>query len=342
MKKIYLLISAALLSAGAYAQTLNQGNHAMVVGNSYATKQCDSTGVTPGGNGTGQTWNFSTVTIHNSTLKNYNAVTVASTGSAAAYPAAGVAVSAGANQNSFYSSNTTDYKYYGGDIMVGTNAVVLNYSSPLAAARYPMAITNATTSAISGSISAFSNNGTFTGNATVTATGTGTLNLPSMTFPSVIKVVSVQTISFTIILPGTLSMVTTDYYSPAGSKAPMFSIESSTLTSALGNSIQTFAKINSNYLVLGVKEQQDQIALGFEVFPNPASDVVNVSYNNPSNEAVSYEVINTNGQLVKSEKVNSSNGFNKQAISLNGLSSGMYFVRLIVGEKSAVQKINVQ
>ncbi|HRD39546.1 MAG TPA: hypothetical protein PLC65_13010, partial [Bacteroidia bacterium] len=86
---------------------------------------------------------------------------VASTGSAAAYPAAGVAVSAGANQNSFYSSNTTDYKYYGGDIMVGTNAVVLNYSSPLAAARYPMAITNATTSAISGSISAFSNNGTF-------------------------------------------------------------------------------------------------------------------------------------------------------------------------------------
>lgn len=342
MKKIYFVLAAAMLSVGAFAQTLTQANHAMSLGNMFSTKQCDSTGVTPGGNGPSQTWNYSTITIHNSTVKNFTAVTVASTGSASAYPSAAIAVSSGANGNSFYSSNATDYKYWGGDIVAGAIMAVLNYSSAASYARYPMSLTGSTVTAIGGTISASSNVGSFTGNCTVTATGSGALNLPGMTFPNVLKVTTAQVINFNLILPGVLTQITYDYYSPSGSKAPLFTINSSTMSSGLGTSTQSNVAINSNYMLLGVKEQQDAATVNFEAFPNPASENINISFNNPSNESVSYEMINSLGQLVKSENIQAVNGNNKSQISLNGLESGLYFVVLKVGEKAAVQKITVR
>ena len=343
MKKIYLLISASLLSAGAYAQTLTQANNLMVIGNTYSTKQCDSTGISAGGNGPGQTWNYSTISIHNSTVKNYTAVTVASTGSAAAYPASSVAVSGGAGNNSFYTSNTTDYKYYGGNLNVGGVAAVIGFSSPMAQARYPMSLTNATTSATSGTLIVLGNNGTFTGNHTVTATGTGALQLPgSITYPNTLKVITAQVINFSSIVTGTITAVYYDYFSPANSKAPLFSIQTSSIVSLLGSTTQTYVTINSNYMTLAVKEQQDKEVLGFEVYPNPASDNLNITFNNPSNEVTSYQIVNSLGQLVKSEEINSVSGINKQQISLKNLESGMYFVTITVGDKTAYQKINIQ
>lgn len=341
MKKIYLLIAATAISAGAFAQTLSQANHAMAVGNTYSTKQCDSTGITPGGTGASQVWNYGALSIHNAIVKNYTAVTVASTGSAAAYPSAGVAVSSGANANSFYSSNATDYKYWGGDVNVGGIGVVLNFSTAASYARYPMSLSTTTNNAISGSITTPLGNGTFAGNCTVTASGSGTLNLPGRSFSNVLKVTTTQTLSFTVILPGTLVQITNDYYSPAISKAPLFTITNSTLMTTSA-SIQSYVYVESNYMVLGVKEQQDAATVSFEVFPNPASENVNISFNNPANETVSYEMINSLGQLVKSEKIEAVNGNNKSKISLNGLESGLYFVVLKVGDKAAVQKITVK
>lgn len=342
MKKIYLLISAALISAGSYAQTLTQANNAFALGNTFSTKQCDSTGITAGGNGAAQTWNYSTIAIHNSTIKNYTTITVASSGSAAAYPSSSVAVSGGPGAISFYSSNTTDNKYWGGNINVGGVAAIFGYSSPAAYARYPMSLTNSTLSATAGTLLVLGNNGTFTGNCTVTATGSGALQLPSITFPNVLKMTTAQIINFSSIVTGTITAVYYDYFSPANSKAPLFSIQTSSIVSLLGSTTQTYVVINSNYIALGVKEQNDKEVLGLEIYPNPTSENVNITFNNPSNETASYEIINSIGQLVKSEKINSVSGVNKQQISLKNLESGMYFVAITVGDKTAYQKINIQ
>ena len=110
----------------------------------------------------------------------------------------------------------------------------------------------------------------------------------------------------------------------------------------LGSTTQTYVTINSNYLTLAVKEQQDKEVLGFEVYPNPASENLNITFNNPSNELTSYQIINSLGQLVKSEEINAVSGINKQQISLKNLESGMYFVTITVGDKTAYQKINIQ
>lgn len=342
MKKIYLLITTALISATGFAQTLTQANNAMILGDTYSTKQCDSTGINPGGNGASQVYNFSTIAIHNSTIKNYTTVTVASTSSASAYPSASVAVSAGVGANSFYTSNTTDYKYWGGNLNVGGVSAVFGFSTPMAQARYPMSLTNSTVSATSGTLVVLGNNGTFTGNHTVTATGAGALQLPSSTFPNVLKVTTAQVINFVSIVNGVITAVYYDYYSPANSKAPLFSIQTSSITSLLGNTTQTYVTINSNYIALGVKEQADKEALSLEAFPNPTNDNVSITYNNPSNEAASFEIISASGQLVRSEKITSVSGINKQNINLADLQSGIYFVVLTVGDKTSYQKISKQ
>lgn len=343
MKKIYLALSTALLGFAVNAQTLTQANNSMLLGDTYSTKQCDSTGVNPGGNGASQVYNFSTVTIHNSTIKNYTAVTVASTGSASAYPSANIAVGAGANNNSFYTYSATECKYYGGNINVGGVQAVFGFSSPQVNMKYPTSLTTSTVSATAGTLIVLGNNGTFTGNSTVTATGSGTLQLPSsISYPNVLKVVTTQTLSFNSIVSGTIGAVFTDFYSPANSKAPLFSIQTSTINSALGNTTQIYSFINSNFITLSVKEQTDKEALAFEAYPNPTNDNVTITYKNTSNEAVSYDVINASGQLVKSEKISSVAGVNKQQISLSGLASGMYFLTLSVGDKTSYQKINIQ
>lgn len=340
MKKIYLVISAAILSAGAFAQTINQTNNAFVLGNTYSTKQCDSTGVTPGGNGAGQLYNYSTGAIHNSTIKNYTAVTVASTSSLSTYPSASIAVSGGANNNSFYTYSATECKYWGGNINVGGVQAVFGFSSPQVNMKYPTSLTTSTTSATAGTLIVLGNNGTFTGNTTVTATGSGTLQLPSsISYPNVLKVVTTQTLSFSSIVSGTIGAVFTDFYSPANSKAPLYSIQTSTINSPLGNTTQIYAYINSNYITLGIKEKEDAAALSLTAFPNPANSNITISYTNPTNEAASYQIINASGQLVKSENIKSVAGVNQHTISLDNMNSGFYFVVLTVGDKTSYQKI---
>ena len=343
MKKIYLLISAAIISAGAYAQTINQSNNAFIIGNTYSTKQCDSTAISVGGNGAGQTYNYSSIVIHNSVVKNYTAVTVASTGSASAYPSASVSLKAGATDNSFYSYTANEAKYWGGNLNVGGVQATIGFSNPQVNMKYPTTLSTSTISSTSGTLVVLGNNGTFTGSATITATGSGVLQLPSgVNFPNALKVVSTQTISFSSIVTGSINAIYYDYYSPANSKAPLFSIQTSSISSMLGNTTQTYVTINSNYVALGVKEQEDAAALSLTAFPNPANDNITISYNNPSNEAASYEVISMTGQLVKSEKLNSVSGVNTQTISLSSLESGFYFVVVSVGDKTAYKKITIQ
>ena len=114
MKKIYSIIAAAVCVSSLNAQTLTQANQAPIVSDSYQTVDCSTVGINPGGNGAGQTYNFSTLTVLTNTATN-TGVTVASTGSATTYPSASVSIQTG-TANAFYSSSATLLRYWGGDI----------------------------------------------------------------------------------------------------------------------------------------------------------------------------------------------------------------------------------
>ncbi len=343
MKKLYFTILSAIVAFNVgNAQSLTQANNAPVNGDAFGTKQCDSTAINPGASGAGAVWSFSTIVVH-PPVTSYTGASVASTGSTTSFPSAGVAVGAGAGKNSFYSSSATDLKYWGGDVTLGALGAVVVYTGTNSAsvAKYPMTLGTTTTTAVSGTLTVSGNNGTFNGTCTATADGTGTLKLPSgVTFNNVIRVMTVQNLNFNVIVSGTITQVKYDYYN-ALSKAPLFTIASSSIASIAGNSQQTVVTVASNYITLGVKSIT-AANVELSVFPNPADDKITVSFYNENADNASYEVVNALGQTVKTASLGNDKGIVRHDLNIEAIPAGVYFLKLTVGNNASIQKISVQ
>jgi len=342
MKKIYSLIAAALCVSSVNAQTLTQANHAPIVGDVFQTVDCSSVGITPGGIGTGQTWNYSTMTVLTTTIS-YNGVTTASTPSAANYPSSSVAVSSSTANNAYYSSTSTSLKYWGGDIKVGGQAVVMGYSSPAFYTTYPLSLGSTTNSAVSGTLNSIAGPGTFAGTNTVTGAGTGTLMLPGgYNFSNVLKVTTNTALSFTTGLGnGTYNQNKYDYYSSL-SKYPLLTISNETISSLAGTTTETVVTINNNFKTVGITEASSEVLSNVAVYPNPAKDNINLSFVNENAENASYQMVNVIGQTIRTQNIPSVKGETLYNVNLNGIESGIYFIKLSVGNKTSVTKITVQ
>ena len=62
------------------------------------------------------------------------------------------------------------------------------------------------------------------------------------------------------------------------------------------------------------------------VYPNPATDVLNIEVNASQNSEMNISVYNIMGQNVMSQNVNVTTGMNVRSISTSELNSGIYFV----------------
>lgn len=347
MKKIYLSLLLILISITySDAQSLTQANHAPVVGDSYSTRECSTVNVTPGSSGATSVWTFTDLSTTTVTT-NYFGVTVASTGSATSYPSADVAVQSSTSKSSFYSSSSSLLNYWGGNIVIGGFPLVLTFSTPAIQAKYPMSFGTTTTSAVGGSLSALSNNGTFSGTCSTTADATGTLVLPARTFTDVIRIENSYTLSFSvpsIFATGGVVRTVYEYYSPI-SKAPILTISQAAFSATVfGNpqsDSQTLVDVLNNYDVVGLKENNKEVT-DLKVFPNPASGNVNISLVNDLAEPVMIELINVLGQTVKKQEAVKQKGFLKYSFELSEIETGIYFMKVVVGNKVSVQRITVQ
>ncbi len=327
MKKT-LLSLLSILSVAVSAQQLTYANQAPAWGNiPYTTSQCDSTGVGPGPDGLGVVWSF-TPTAMNST-KTYS--TSNTLPGVASYSASNVSVYASASDISYYYTDVNSYKYYGGNITINTFNISLTFNTPTIYANYPMNVLSSATSSPSGSITINGSiSGTFVGTATTTASGSGTLNLPGKSFNDVIKVTTAQKLNASLSLgTGTVTMVTYDYYSTGTSKAPLFSIQTSTIVSLAGTSTQTTAIVQNNFSVVGVKENQKSIDL--LVFPNPATSLVN--FNTTYTEAAKVIAYDVTGKIVATEALEMGKG----KMNTSGLTNGIYLYS-ILGKDNQVLK----
>ena len=340
MKKIYSLIAAAFCVSSLSAQTLTQANNAPIVGDVNSTVNCTTVGVNPGGTGAGQTFNLSGLSILTTTTVS-NGVTVASTGSAAAFPSAGVAMQTG-TANSFYSSTAGALSYWGGNLTIGGQAVTMTYTLP-AMMNYPVALASTNNGNIAGTAShPLAGTGPFVGTSTVTGAATGTLMLPGgYNFNNALKVVSALVTNFTVTIgSGAYSMVKYDYYVPS-QKFPMASIITETIVSVAGTTTETVVVVNTNY-TLGLKENASENLKNVVVYPNPAKDNINLNFTNENAEEVSYQIINVIGQAVREQNIPAVKGETLYNVSLSGIESGIYFIKLNVGNKTSVNKITVQ
>jgi hypothetical protein len=323
MKKIYLSIFTALAGLSLNAQTLTDANHSPAAGDNYSTYQCDSTAISAGAAGAGALWNFSTIITHSSAVSNYTAAANAN----ASYPIPGVQVASVLSDMSFYKSTTNDLKYFGGNIVVGPVSASLIYTTAAVMAAYPMSLNTTSSSATGGSINVtapLAQAGTFTGNSSTIADGTGTLALASGTFNTVVRVVTSQTINFTTPLTsGTVTQKNYNYYN-VGTKESLFSISNSTVVTSLSPSAstQTIVKRIKPATPLAVIENAN-LSNEFSVFPNPSSSTVNFVTENV--EAKQIVVFDVTGKLV--EKQNLTDG--KLKLDVSNYTTGLYMYSVI-------------
>jgi hypothetical protein len=79
-----------------------------------------------------------------------------------------------------------------------------------------------------------------------------------------------------------------------------------------------------------------------EVFPNPSTDVIHLSFNVPSNTESFVELIDLDGkQVLVSEKTQLTEGLVQQELNVSGILSGSYLVRVHMNGTIATQNVNV-
>lgn len=100
-------------------------------------------------------------------------------------------------------------------------------------------------------------------------------------------------------------------------------------------------------MILGIqaaKAQAQQQLTDFQLRlqPNPASRYVEVHFVVPAGLA-SVELFNVLGQKIKSAmQVNTTGGETTLPMDLNGLPHGVYLVRVLYGNQSAIRRLTVQ
>ena len=279
MKKIYASMAASIMALAVNAQTLTQATQAPALGDQYGTKRADSVNIAPGASGAGVTWNFGTLNIFNNLVSNYTVMASSTQG----YPVGSQVAAASVSDQTYYMSTAADLHYYGGNFKVQAALGSLTYTSAAIVHAYPMSLNTASTAAIGGSInitSPTSLQGTFTGNSSTLADGSGTLILPGGalgTYTNVLRVMTTQTLNYSAgFVSGVITKVNYDYFTPT-IKSPLVTIATFTLTSNLtGPSTQTMVSVNKDYLMTATSINSNKSAdVELSVFPNPSNSLVN-------------------------------------------------------------------
>ncbi|MBA3681056.1 MAG: T9SS type A sorting domain-containing protein [Bacteroidetes bacterium] len=329
MKKIYLSLLTALAGLSLNAQTLTNANHSPAAGDLYSTYQCDSLGISAGASGAAALWNFTSVATHSSIVNNYTATANAN----ASYPIPGVQLGSAASNLSFYKSTATNLTYWGGNVTIGAIAATFVYTISAVRAAYPMSLNTTSTAATAGSISipALSQTGTFTGNSTTLADGTGTLALITGTFTSAIRVVTSQTINFSVQLgTGSVTQKNWDYFD-IGTKEALFTISTATIVAPLvGTSTQTIVTRHKP-LVTGLSTNNNNKTVDMIVYPNPSN--TNVNFATENTDAKTVVVYDVTGKMV--EKQNLTEG--KLRLNVSDYTNGLYIYSIIGSNNQAIK-----
>jgi len=93
--------------------------------------------------------------------------------------------------------------------------------------------------------------------------------------------------------------------------------------------------------ILGVKEIANTIESVSDVFPNPSTNVANLSLTLTQESPVKIQVYNSLGVVVYSANDHKLAGKNKLSVDCANLSSGLYFVAITAGESKITKRLVV-
>ncbi len=340
MKKIYLSILAIALVFTVNAQlSLTKAFNEPVLGNVNTKKGYDSVAVLPKSTGTNQNWNFSTLTTN--TIVNVSTyTTVASTPSAASFPTSTIAEDQGGSYN-YWKSTATQFELVG----FANTTSMASFTNSAIAAIWPISYGYSNTDPYAGTVTSGTMSGPANGTIVTSGSGTGTITLPgSITLTNILQlkvnnnlVITLPTSFGTV----TITTVATDYYYYSGTQK--FAVlhvayQKQTTTSVLGPTVSVTADVRINNAVLTGITDLNFDAIHYNVYPNPATDAVNIHLTNDKTEPVSVIVMNNLGQVVKSINLGSAIEV-KYLMNTSDLVSGIYHIRTTMGNKTSVKKL---
>ncbi len=99
--------------------------------------------------------------------------------------------------------------------------------------------------------------------------------------------------------------------------------------------VNSTKEVFTNYLNLGINDLTATV-MDFDVYPNPASESLNIKIITTGLSAVNLEMISMTGKLVRSEVVSNSSGPHSWDIS--GLPAGIYSLRMVGANGSVISK----
>jgi hypothetical protein len=338
MKKIYLCAFTVLISSQfVNAQlTLTKAANEPVIGDVHSKQGFDSTGVLPVNTGSNQLWNFSAITA-NTVVGVATYTTASSTPSASSFPAATIAEQSSGGDYTYFNASSTQYALLGSIDGAGT---YINFSSnPGIIATWPVTMGYNGTDQFGGNVVVSGLSGTAAGTMNVMGSGTGTIMLPGgVTLSNVLQVKMTQTIDLNLMggfITGTITVNNYQYYH-ATQKFPVLELQYQR-TDVAGSITDTYDLTVNNNVLTGINSASSDRS-NFVMYPNPASDKVNVIVANDKNENVSVEILNQFGQTVKTVD----NATMNSSIDVSGLANGIYFVKTTVGGKAATKKLIIQ
>ena len=330
MKYLYLSF-IVVLTIQLSAQNPLTSTKVPIVGDIEAYKYADTSGIMAGSAGTNQNWNFSGIVFSpTAAISSATYVTASSAPNASLFPSANIASNDGTNYSMFATSSSS-LVFLGSAEPTPSNCVV--YSNPFTYITFPFAYANSITDTHAYSSGGINANGS----TTTTADGTGTLTLPgSNVYGNILRI----KINFVIIYSGSFTGTYTStqyaWYSPVN-KFPLLTVNNSTFSSAFGTNIDKSVQVNYQ-LALPISEIQ-QAPSSFELFPNPAHGIVNITLNSTGKEE--FIIYNSLGEVCK--VVSTDNTMNdSRTINIEGLTSGIYYVKLKNSKKETAKKLIIE
>ena len=311
--------------------TLTTANNP-VVGENYSYNTIIPNIFDGGDSGANVTWDFSNIAGASNSISEIKDPATFPNGNL--FPNSNIGVTtAGLNSESYYYSSDVAMGFYGA---ISANTRII-YTDPQDWVRYPMTYLDNYTDTFDGTVetTALFNRG---GTAEVTADAYGTLITPSGTFTNVLRVHTYMDYGDEFNGAPLIDYTETRYL--------WYDVET-------GFPLMTYSDLESYTLSVFSLSYLDATPLSvrsplakeiqLSVFPNPATDWLNIDYSLSNQSQVAVSVVNLLGkEVIQISNAMESLGAHQAQIEVSELARGIYFVKMIVGNEIATHKVSIE
>ncbi|HDO26853.1 MAG TPA: T9SS type A sorting domain-containing protein [Bacteroidetes bacterium] len=341
MKRFLSIIVMSWLFTGmTYAQPSITYDHAPKIGDVYH-EAFFSTPVDPGPGGANQTWNYGDVPADST--GQMEMISPSGTPFENSFPEANIVsyIVNGYGQVYGYGNlSSAEFLSWGSGVIADTGNVIMHYIDPEKQMAFPFSYQDSFTDDFYSSFEAMGMTIHRRGTSTVTADAWGSITTPETTYNSVLRVKnetnSVDSVWMGNIFILTMTSGSEDYSWYTGDYGfPVF-----TLTISGGErSSDTIGSYKT--LAQSIGENGNNLQ-NIQVYPNPATDELFVSIPSSNEGDFNISLIDLTGK----ELIRKNSDFNIQnnvvQLNLNGISPGMYFLRINNGQNTFTKKVIVE